>query len=214
MPASSRRPASSCWTRPAWVSGCDREGMAHQGIYLQWPGTRHHLDFVDLFGRGVWVYGQTEVTKDLGAARDADGQEPFYEVATPRCTTSRRTRRAVSSSPPTARPAARRRLVAGCDGFHGRAAGPVPDAARSAGARLPVRLARHPRRRRAVHRRADLRLAPERVRAAHHALAAVSRLYLQVEPDEGSRTGRTTGSGTSSPRASARRTAGRCRPAR
>ncbi|WP_229075954.1 4-hydroxybenzoate 3-monooxygenase [Actinoplanes sp. DH11] len=57
------------------------EGDHHRGIYLQWPGERHHLDFVDLVGRGVWVYGQTEVQKDLIAARAADGQEIHYEVS-------------------------------------------------------------------------------------------------------------------------------------
>ena len=51
----------------------DREGDPHRGIYLQWPGERHHLDFVDLTGRSVWVYGQTEVQKDLVAARHAAG---------------------------------------------------------------------------------------------------------------------------------------------
>ncbi|MCF7549956.1 4-hydroxybenzoate 3-monooxygenase [Pseudonocardia sp. WMMC193] len=56
------------------------EGDEHRGIYLQWPGERHHLDFVDLVGRSVTVYGQTEVTKDLGRAREAAGQEIRYEV--------------------------------------------------------------------------------------------------------------------------------------
>ncbi|MBV9920703.1 MAG: 4-hydroxybenzoate 3-monooxygenase [Pseudonocardia sp.] len=55
-------------------------GDRHRGIYLQWPGERHHLDFVDLVGRSVTVYGQTEVQKDLGRARDAAGQEIVYEV--------------------------------------------------------------------------------------------------------------------------------------
>ncbi|GAA1850591.1 4-hydroxybenzoate 3-monooxygenase [Pseudonocardia ailaonensis] len=59
----------------------DREGDQHRGIHLHWPGERHHLDFVDLVGRGVTVYGQTEVTKDLGRARDAAGQQVVYEVA-------------------------------------------------------------------------------------------------------------------------------------
>jgi p-hydroxybenzoate 3-monooxygenase len=58
-----------------------REGDRHRGIHLQWPGERHHLDFVDLVGRSVWVYGQTELTKDLGAARAAGGQRVEYEVA-------------------------------------------------------------------------------------------------------------------------------------
>jgi p-hydroxybenzoate 3-monooxygenase len=57
------------------------EGDQHRGIYLQWPGERHHLDFMDLTGRGVWVYGQTEVQKDLVAARKADDQEIHYEVS-------------------------------------------------------------------------------------------------------------------------------------
>jgi len=59
----------------------DREGDVHRGIYLQWPGERHHLDFAELVGRSVTVYGQTEVTKDLGRARDAAGQRIEYEVS-------------------------------------------------------------------------------------------------------------------------------------
>jgi p-hydroxybenzoate 3-monooxygenase len=54
------------------------EGHEHRGIYLQWPGERHHLDFIDLTGRSVRVYGQTEVQKDLVAAGTA---EVVYEVS-------------------------------------------------------------------------------------------------------------------------------------
>jgi p-hydroxybenzoate 3-monooxygenase len=61
-------------------SRLSREGHEHRGIYLQWPSERHHLDFQDLVGRGVWVYGQTEVQKDLGRARDAAGQQILYDV--------------------------------------------------------------------------------------------------------------------------------------
>ncbi|WIM98743.1 4-hydroxybenzoate 3-monooxygenase [Actinoplanes oblitus] len=57
------------------------EGDEHRGIHLQWPHERHHLDFVNLTGRSVWVYGQTEVQKDLIAARRAAGQEIHYEVS-------------------------------------------------------------------------------------------------------------------------------------
>ncbi len=52
--------------------------LSHRGIYLQWPGERHHLDFVDLTGRRVYVYGQTEVTRDLMRAREADGAQIVY----------------------------------------------------------------------------------------------------------------------------------------
>jgi p-hydroxybenzoate 3-monooxygenase len=58
----------------------DREGDRHRGIYLQWPHERHHLDFTELTGRGVWVYGQTQVQRDLVAARAAVGQPVEYEV--------------------------------------------------------------------------------------------------------------------------------------
>jgi p-hydroxybenzoate 3-monooxygenase len=58
-----------------------REGLHHRGIYLQWPDERRHVDFVELIGRGVWVYGQTEVQKDLVAARRNAGQPIDYEVS-------------------------------------------------------------------------------------------------------------------------------------
>jgi p-hydroxybenzoate 3-monooxygenase len=58
-----------------------REGDQHSGIYLQWPGERHHIDFTELVGRGVWLYGQTELTKDLGRAREAAGQDIVYEAS-------------------------------------------------------------------------------------------------------------------------------------
>ncbi|WP_189082836.1 4-hydroxybenzoate 3-monooxygenase [Mangrovihabitans endophyticus] len=54
------------------------EGYPHRGVYLQWPGERHHLDFVDLTGRSVWVYGQTEVQKDL---TEVAGDRAVYEVS-------------------------------------------------------------------------------------------------------------------------------------
>lgn len=57
-----------------------REGLEHHGIYLQIPGERKHIDFKDLIGYSVWVYGQTEIQKDLDAACDKAGQEIHYEV--------------------------------------------------------------------------------------------------------------------------------------
>jgi p-hydroxybenzoate 3-monooxygenase len=58
-----------------------REGMEHHGIYLQYPGTRHKLDFPALCGRTVWVYGQTEVTKDLIKAQLDGGAPLLFEVS-------------------------------------------------------------------------------------------------------------------------------------
>lgn len=58
-----------------------REGMEHNGIYLQWPGERHHINMKDLVGQTVWVYGQVEIQKDLDSACDAAGQAIFYSVS-------------------------------------------------------------------------------------------------------------------------------------
>ncbi|MGY1720985.1 4-hydroxybenzoate 3-monooxygenase [Blastococcus sp. SYSU DS0552] len=58
-----------------------REGLEHRGIHLQYPGTRHQLDFPSLCDRTVWVYGQTEVTKDLIAAQLAGGPPLLFEVS-------------------------------------------------------------------------------------------------------------------------------------
>ena len=59
-------------------AGVEAHGDEHRGIYLQWPSERHHLDFVDLVGRSVWVYGQTQVQADLVAASEAAGRPVYY----------------------------------------------------------------------------------------------------------------------------------------
>jgi p-hydroxybenzoate 3-monooxygenase len=98
----------------------DREGMRHGGVFLAFQGRRHRIDFEELTGgRGITIYGQSEVVKDLMAARCRSGQPLHYavdEVAV-----------AEFDGP---RPRIRFRLdgeehevacdfVAGCDGSHG-----------------------------------------------------------------------------------------------
>jgi p-hydroxybenzoate 3-monooxygenase len=61
--------------------GIDAEGDEHRGIYLQWPSERHHLDFVELVGRSVWVYGQTQLQADLVAASEAAGRTVHYDTS-------------------------------------------------------------------------------------------------------------------------------------
>jgi p-hydroxybenzoate 3-monooxygenase len=100
------------------------EGHEHRGIYLQWPGERHHLDFVDLAGRSVWVYGQTEVQKDLVAAGTA---EVHYEVSDTRLHDLETDRPYVTF---VDRDGTAQRLdadvVAGCDGSFGPSRAAVP----------------------------------------------------------------------------------------
>jgi p-hydroxybenzoate 3-monooxygenase len=106
-----------------------REGLRHDGIYLQWPGERHHVDFPALCGRSVWIYGQTEVVKDLVAARLADGQELFFEVADTAVHDVESQRPSITFT--DAGGAARRvecDVVVGADGFHGVSRASIPEA--------------------------------------------------------------------------------------
>ena len=57
------------------------EGLVHRGIEIGWAGGRHRIDFDGLTGgKSVIVYGQTEVTRDLMAARAASGAVSVYEA--------------------------------------------------------------------------------------------------------------------------------------
>src|SRR5215467_8188155 len=48
----------------------DAEGLEHDGIYLQFAGERHHMDFRELTGgRWITIYAQTEIVKDVIKAR-------------------------------------------------------------------------------------------------------------------------------------------------
>jgi p-hydroxybenzoate 3-monooxygenase len=105
----------------------DREGFVHQGIELQFDGERHRIPLHDLTGKGLVIYGQTEVVKDLIEARLATGRPLLFEVAN------------VSVEDlDTERPRIRFRhegdahelecdLIAGCDGFHGVCRPSIPD---------------------------------------------------------------------------------------
>lgn len=46
-----------------------REGLVHKGIYFRFSGREHRFDFEDLVGQAITVYAQHEVIKDLVAAR-------------------------------------------------------------------------------------------------------------------------------------------------
>jgi len=58
----------------------DREGLVHHGIYLQFGDGRHHIDFTELTGRSIVVYGQQEVVKDLITARLESGASILFEA--------------------------------------------------------------------------------------------------------------------------------------
>ncbi len=59
----------------------DREGTVHDGVGLSFSGRHVRIDFRGLTGKGVMVYGQTQVTKDLYAAVDGMGVPVFDRAA-------------------------------------------------------------------------------------------------------------------------------------
>jgi p-hydroxybenzoate 3-monooxygenase len=59
----------------------EAQGLRHEGIELRFDGRSHRVDFADLTGRSVMVYGQQEVVKDLIAARLAAGGDLRFEVS-------------------------------------------------------------------------------------------------------------------------------------
>ncbi|SPA43563.1 p-hydroxybenzoate hydroxylase [Cupriavidus taiwanensis] len=105
------------------------DGLVHDGIELTFDGQRHRVDLHALVGRSVTVYGQTEVTRDLMAARREAGITTVYDA------------QEVSLHDfDGARPLVRYRkdgmaheihcdYIAGCDGFHGISRQSVPQTA-------------------------------------------------------------------------------------
>ncbi|MBN9100763.1 MULTISPECIES: 4-hydroxybenzoate 3-monooxygenase [unclassified Pseudonocardia] len=96
----------------------DAEGLPHAGVSLRFEDADHRIDFAALTGRGIVVYGQQEVVKDLIAARLADGGDLRFEV-------SDLALDGVTDDPVISytRNGQREELhcdvIAGCDGFHG-----------------------------------------------------------------------------------------------
>ena len=58
----------------------EAEGLDHEGTELRFGGRRHRIDFAELTGRTVRVYGQQEVVKDLIASRLETGGDLLFEV--------------------------------------------------------------------------------------------------------------------------------------
>src|SRR5688572_32848144 len=60
----------------------NQEGLRHEGVYIAFDGARHRIDMTALTGgRGITVYGQNEVVKDLIAARAAAAAPLHFGVA-------------------------------------------------------------------------------------------------------------------------------------
>ncbi|HWF73515.1 MAG TPA: 4-hydroxybenzoate 3-monooxygenase [Solirubrobacteraceae bacterium] len=162
------------------------EGLVHGGIYLRFDGGSHHIPMDKLTqGRTVTIYGQTEVVKDLIAARLEVGAPLRFQCDSVRVEGLEADEPIVSYRHEGREHELRCEIVAGCDGFHG--------VCRQA---IPAGVLRESER---VYPYAWLGIladvAPstdELIYASHergfalHSMRtpAISRLYLQVAPED------------------------------
>ena len=97
-----------------------REGLMHHGIELLFGGERHRIDFAKLTGgKGVMVYGQTELTKDLMEARSEQGLPTVYEAINVAVHDFDSTKPRVTYEKDGRTHTIECDFIAGCDGFHG-----------------------------------------------------------------------------------------------
>lgn len=162
-----------------------REGLVHYGIEVQFSGRRHRVDFKALTGKGITVYGQNEIVKDLTDARLARGGTIIFEAEDVSV-------HKVESE----RPKIRYRkdgntieidcdFIAGCDGFHGICRSHIPASVLTTYERtypfawLGILAEAPPSSDELVYSNNDLGFALLSMRSPR-----VSRLYLQCKPDE------------------------------
>ncbi len=107
-----------------------REGLVHGGFGLIFGGAHHRIDLAGLTGgKHIVVYGQTEVTRDLMAAREAAGAVTVYEASEVRLHDFDSARPSVSYTKDGQRQHIECDFIAGCDGYHGVCRASVPSGA-------------------------------------------------------------------------------------
>jgi len=105
----------------------DREGHPHDGAAIAWEGRpRFFIDTRKYTGKAMMAYGQTAITEDLYAARDAAGGQVIDEAADVQL-------HEVASARPYVtydKDGEARRIdcdfIAGCDGYHGASRSAIP----------------------------------------------------------------------------------------
>jgi p-hydroxybenzoate 3-monooxygenase len=164
----------------------EREGLVHHGVELRFDGVGHRIPFGELAdGRGITIYGQQEVVKDLIAARLDAGAELLFEVDDVSV-------HELDSEQPSIRflhDGEQRELrcdvIAGCDGFHGVCRDSLPKGVLTVHERtypfawLGILARVAPSHEELIYCHHDRGFALHSMRSPE-----VTRLYLQCDPDE------------------------------
>ncbi len=107
-----------------------REGLVHDGVEIAVGGRRVRIDFRALTGKTVTVYGQTEITRDLIAARLAGDGAIIWEAADVAIHDIESTRPRLTYKHAGTVHELVCDFIAGCDGFHGVSRSALPDSSR------------------------------------------------------------------------------------
>jgi p-hydroxybenzoate 3-monooxygenase len=164
----------------------DREGMVHGGIYLCFDHALHHIPMRELTqGRTMMIYGQTEVVKDLIAARLEAELPLLFECDDVAVEGLDEDAPLVRYRHDGAEHELRCDIVAGCDGFHGVCRPTIPEGVLSLwGREYPYGW---------LGILADVAPSTDELIYAYHERGfalhtmrspTLSRLYLQVDPDD------------------------------
>jgi p-hydroxybenzoate 3-monooxygenase len=164
----------------------DREGMVHHGLELRFGGRGHRIPLSELTGgRAITVYGQQEVVKDLVGARLDAGGEILFEVDEVSLHDLDSDHPAVRFRHGGADQELRCDVVAGCDGFHGVSRPSIPAGVLTAYERaypfawLGILAEAPPSSEELIYCSSERGFALHSMRSPQ-----VTRLYLQVAPDE------------------------------
>jgi len=104
----------------------DREGMVHTGFDLAYAGKILRIDLEALTGSHVTVYGQTEVTRDLYAAREAAGGTILHHVEDVALHDVTTDHPFITFRQNGVKERLDCDFIAGCDGFHGVSRATIP----------------------------------------------------------------------------------------
>ena len=163
-----------------------REGIVHHGIELQFDGERHRIPLSELAdGRTIVIYGQTEVVKDLIAARLESGLPLLFEAESVSVHELDGDRPLIRFSHEGADHELECDMIAGCDGFHGVCRPSIPEGVLRSFSReypfgwLGILAAVAPSNDELVYAHNERGFALLSLRSPE-----LSRLYIQCDPDE------------------------------
>jgi p-hydroxybenzoate 3-monooxygenase len=163
-----------------------REGLVHHGLELQFDGERHRIPLSELAGgRTIVIYGQTEIVKDLIAARLESRLPLLFNVQDVSVHELESERPRIGFSHEGEERELLCDIIAGCDGFHGVCRPSIPDGVLASFSReypygwLGILAEVAPSNDELVYARHENGFALLSLRSPQ-----LSRLYLQCAPDE------------------------------